>query len=396
MIYICIVVSLIFCIVKYDIYSSSQYKNTVFKVVFFVLWFLAAFRYRIGNDTADYMYEYTHSLAISDCSWEDILGNINRRPGWNILIGVCKQIGSDYVIFQLFHSTFINYSIYHFIKRYSKMIYVSAFIYFVLFYVNLCFDAMREALAVAVFLWSINSFTKNKWVKYYFIACIASLFHISSIIIFILPLVKILKPTKTLLICSFVIFCVLLSLYPFINEYLLYLQIWGNVGDFGSKATNYLSNENYQFSGTILSIIKALISGVLVSLFFVYYYCMRRNDSYDWIIQINLVYILLNILNVGAPLFYRFQSYLCIIYVILISNCCYYLLYEKKLCLLTRQFSIFVVLICISYYPIKRYFMPFPPKPEILNYRLYSPYSTVFFKDVDMVRESMRDHPEIK
>ena len=342
------------------------------------------------------MYEYTHSLAISDCSLDDILGNINRRPGWNILIGVCKQIGSDYVIFQLFHSTFINYSIYHFIKRYSKMIYVSAFIYFVLFYANLCFDAMREALAVAVFLWSINSFTKNKWVKYYFIACIASLFHISSIIIFILPLVKILKPTKTLLICSFVIFCVLLSLYPFINEYLLYLQIWGNVGDFGSKATNYLSNENYQFSGTILSIIKALISGVLVSLFFVYYYCMRRNDSYDWIIQINLVYILLNILNVGAPLFYRFQSYLCIIYVILISNCCYYLLYEKKLCLLTRQFSIFVVLICISYYPIKRYFMPFPPKPEILNYRLYSPYSTVFFKDVDMVRESMRDHPEIK
>ena len=190
--------------------------------------------------------------------------------------------------------------------------------------------------------------------------------------------------------------CVLLSLYPFINEYLLYLQIWGNVGDFGSKATNYLSNENYQFSGTILSIVKALISGVLVSLFFVYYYCMRRNDSYDWIIQINLVYILLNILNVGAPLFYRFQSYLCIIYVILISNCCYYLLYEKKLYLLTRQLSIFVVLICISYYPIKRYFMPFPPKPEILNYRLYSPYSTVFFKDVDMVRESMRDHPEIK
>ena len=40
--------------------------------------------------------------------------------------------------------------------------------------------------------------------------------------------------------------------------------------------------------------------------------------------------------------------------------------------------------------------MPFPPKPEILNYRLYSPYSTVFFKDVDMVRESMRDHPKIK
>ncbi len=396
MIYIGIIILIVYGIVKYDIYSSNKYRKTFFKLIFLVLWFLAAFRYRIGNDTADYMYEYMHSLAISDYSWDNIFGNINRRPGWNILIGICKQIGNDYVIFQLFHSTFVNYTIYCLIKKYSPKIYISTFVYFILFYTNLCFDAMREALAVAVFLWSINSFIRNKWIQYYLIAYIASLFHISSVIVFILPLVKLLRPTKVVLICIFVCCCILLTTYQFINEYLLQLQIWGEVGDFGSKATGYLSNENYQFNGTLISVIKAAITGVLIPFSFVYYYYTKKEDCSNWLIQINIIYILLNILNVGAPLFYRFQSYICIIYVILISKCCFYLLAEKKLHLLTRQFAIFVILICISYYPIKRYFMPFPLKPEIMNYRLYSPYKTVFSKEIDITRESMRDHPDIK
>ena len=90
-------------------------------------------------------------------------------------------------------------------------------------------------------------------------------------------------------------------------------------------------------------------------------------------------------LNTGIPFFYRFNNYILLVYLLMLTNSIYAIISH---CYFVKFRGVLLLfLICIFIYlPINSYFTPtsFRGVPE---YRKYYPYYTIFTKEKDLLRE---------
>lgn len=165
-------------------------KNKIgFNILAIILMLMSMFRYGSGTDYFAYMYHY-------NINPDNIIKAINYESemniGYRVLMAIFKQFNFTFENFVLFLSFIVMILFISTIIKNSKYPIVSLLIFYGSYYQIYVNSALRQGIAMAIFLWSFfKFFKKNEWIKYIISILIASLFHYSVLITLLAPILKI-------------------------------------------------------------------------------------------------------------------------------------------------------------------------------------------------------------
>lgn len=184
--------------------QDKQKKRYLF-VCFLQMFLIQGLRHAdVGTDTSYYVTVYER---FTNSEYYSFLFT-HFEVGFQTVYTILKSINADAQILLLLVSgvTMINFA--YFIYKNSDSVWLSTFIFACMFYPN-SFNIMRQYLAVSIAINAFQFFMENKYVKASIIIIIASLFHMTALILFvpmILYKVKNWKLSRNLILaCSCVV-----------------------------------------------------------------------------------------------------------------------------------------------------------------------------------------------
>lgn len=201
MVYLFILLFILYCVYLFDIQGRTSGKNTSLFVVFLSLVLLSTLRYRVGGDSLFYEDIFPELPYLSDYWYFLRESNfLYYQPFWILLVSISKTLVNDIIFFHLVHSLIFNLALYFLLKRYTtKPFSVLAILFVSLLYFYLSFEVQRETMAVCFFIFSIPYLEKKRWLPYFLLAIVGFMFHISAVILFLLPLMSYIKLNQFLL-----------------------------------------------------------------------------------------------------------------------------------------------------------------------------------------------------
>jgi hypothetical protein len=165
---------------------SIPRKNSILlQIMFTLLFFLTVFKdNNIFNDIWAYLYAFDYSSSISwseMLSIQDYAAGLKLETGWWFYTKILSSISNNNIFLIVVTGAIILRSYYVFIKNYSRLPWLSIFLFIsTIFYHS--FFLMRQSLAVAICLYSIPYIIDRKYVKFLLIIFIAYLLHNTAII----------------------------------------------------------------------------------------------------------------------------------------------------------------------------------------------------------------------
>ena len=274
-----------------------------------ILIIVAGFRFKLGIDTYSYTNEYKYFPKLSQLTISFIKES-NYRILWILFEATCRTITSSFYFLQIVLAIFVNFAVFKFVKQYSLYPFLTILFYYLLFYLNLNMEILRESIPICIFLFGISFIINKNYFKYYILAIIAYFFHESGIILFIIPFLTRIKWDKRLfifVITLLVIFSGLLSIY-FVN-YIKNLDFLFNSNKFGYFEFQSASSGNQFLS----NIIKYVVTPSVVLLLF-----FKKLTTFEK--SIIFLYILFSILSTQSFIFYRIRDYFLIPFLISVTN----------------------------------------------------------------------------
>lgn len=163
---------------------NNRYLKNISKITIIMVFFIfTGLSYKIHNDM--YLYE----MLFNTVHFSDI-GNIIMEPGFVFLNSVANAIFSFHVFKALiyFLFTIILYkSLKEFSLREDEIVFVFALLFLIPMFYLLSFSAFRQFIAIGIFFYALKYLLYGQNIKYFLFILLASLFHISAIILFLLP-----------------------------------------------------------------------------------------------------------------------------------------------------------------------------------------------------------------
>ncbi|EMN7348484.1 EpsG family protein [Vibrio vulnificus] len=236
----------------YLIDEKAFRKTTVFLSIL-VLALFSGLRYHTGWDWE--AYDYFIATLPGIASGDFFASNVfNYEPLFVITVSVLNELSfSVFFFFSLMTVSLTILSANVYLGRFICVFLVTYLFYG--YFHN--FSIVRQGIAAALFLYSIRYIESRSFYKYSLIIFVASLFHVSSLILFfIYYIVNNVVPNKSkLLLYIFISF--LFVAFPILskaNDIVPFLSIFGN------KVSLYLSNENLSYkAGFSLKYLELLI-----------------------------------------------------------------------------------------------------------------------------------------
>lgn len=367
---------------KYDVRCHKKDKLFFYYLVLGILILFAGLRYRVGSDTIVYIGQFKYIPPI-DKIFSIGLDKFTQRPLWIIYFSFFKYLGSFYLL-QLSTAIIVNCSYFAFAKKNTKNWFTFIFLYFIIYYIGLNFEIMREALASSVAIWGFKYLEQKKWIKYYLISFISFNIHESAMILFILPIFstinfKIKTWTIILLFLSIAIF-LFKSILSDING--LLAVVLGESSFLFSKFDVYSSmdntyNLNYYLNFWYLPLF-------CIPLFIIYSKLRLQMNLKN----LNLIYIssILSVLMAFMSVLGRFSNYLIVFVLIFLADFLVELVSSKTM--KPRIIFFFLLIIFISPSIIIKYQSRYG---DGRFYNKYYPYSSIFNEFKDPVRENSAD-----
>ena len=133
--------------------------------------------YEVGTDTINYTYQYNQSVGFAPYVFDD-----NVEKGYQIFDAIILSFTHNYFWLLFLSAFFIVYSYLRLIKTYSISYLSSVIIYITLGFYTFLFNGLRQALAIAITTYSIKYLLEKKLLPYVIICLLASIFHISALI----------------------------------------------------------------------------------------------------------------------------------------------------------------------------------------------------------------------
>jgi len=160
-------------------FLSKKQKDTkttfwYLAVVFVSLAFLASFRYAIGFDYFSYRNIYEMTAA---WPFRDILHNCWYEPLFFVVCKVCSMLGLSFQMLIAGISCFVLFTAMRFIFCYSKLPWMSVYLYITLQFLAYDMNLMRQSIAVSFFLLAYPGLKGRKPVPYTILIFIGGLFH---------------------------------------------------------------------------------------------------------------------------------------------------------------------------------------------------------------------------
>lgn len=139
------------------------------------------------NDTVTYLQIYEQTTSLKDF-WTSSDAIFANGFGFGLLNCILKDLGFSSQDFLMFYAyiTVIPYVL--FVKKYCVSFPFGIFLMFTTGMYAFTFAAIKQCTATAICLIAASAAIDRKWIKYFFLVFIASLFHPYSIIYLLVPL----------------------------------------------------------------------------------------------------------------------------------------------------------------------------------------------------------------
>lgn len=228
----------------------KSYKQLMFFLLSLLLILIAATRYDTGYDYASYkeiFYEIKQSNNIKLYMAENPWGIEKAYILLNYLFR-----GTTFSFFLFIVTCLSVSSKCLFIHKYSSKPFISMLIYYSILYLDYDMGILRQGISLAIGIWAYKYILEKKNVKAFIVILLASLFHISSLILFILFFIKS-KRYGFWLYTILIVIGFLTSALPWMNLFFYFLnkigfsgysarlQYYASTGIFISKSRVYLS-----------------------------------------------------------------------------------------------------------------------------------------------------------
>ena len=323
--------------------SEKKKKAQIIALMFFLTLIAGLRHYTIGSDTISYFRSYKQTLYYG----VKIFEHSRFEFGYVLLQYIISRVTSNFNIFLLICTIFMNTSIGIFIYKYSKQPIVSILMFILL---RLFFNEMnilREFLAVCIILNSVQYIVDRKIIKFLIVVFIASLFHASALVavpLYFLYRKEMNFKTKT------IIFSATIIIYLFLSNILIYIT--NKIGMY----SNYV--ENFYGSNKLASLLSVLISACIFIFFKFIYKKFKKNLSikeikhYDFLVNISYITLMLDIIAYRISIFSRLINYYGIFKILVLSNVPTIInnRYEKYFCNIIVCTLFFISFIIIMYY----------------------------------------------
>lgn len=162
----------------------ARYRNVQWglKAAFAMIFLFLALRYNFGNDYSNYLKSF---LDINEQNKINYFSNENYfEIGWVFLIRLFKPFGFFIMIVAL--ALFNSVIYFRLIKKYVPVNYYWLAVFFYIFtpsFMLIQCSAMRQSIAIALFLFALDYIYNRNAIKYFLLMGIASLFHTSALIL---------------------------------------------------------------------------------------------------------------------------------------------------------------------------------------------------------------------
>lgn len=190
-----------------DLDQEEKKGSFFFKVLFLILTLMLCFRYGQGTDYYPYQLQYENI----DISASLLINSLyHGETGWYMLMSVFKRLDCSFYLFFACVALVSMWGMYRAINRYSSHKCLSLLILYPTYYMTYLYSAVRQGLVVSLFLaYGLDMLKQKKFVSYYILVFILSLFHTSALILIFLPLLIKLKG-KTPFFWFAVAFCMMI------------------------------------------------------------------------------------------------------------------------------------------------------------------------------------------
>ncbi|MDM0488382.1 EpsG family protein [Clostridium perfringens] len=300
---------------------------------FIILTLMSSLRYGSGTDYFSYMWHYN----INPTNIVDAVNlSSNMNIGYRIIMAIAKALNLEFESFIGIISIIIMITYMIIIYKNSKMPMVSILIFYGFYqpiYVN---SAIRQGIAMVIFLIAFFRYFKNgKFFKYIILVCLGGLFHYSILIVLIVPFIDYLykKRFKDL---KFNIIILLISLISFmLNGEIILVKMASFVGI------------NIPYSSGNSNVLAIFLRIILITIVFVLYVNSDKRlvSEFDkkciYIYFINTV-IFIAVSNMG--ILSRMIDFLSLLDIFIFANCISYLR-DKKIRAIVSFVLIFILAI---------------------------------------------------
>lgn len=251
----------------------ARYKGYEFflKISFFLIFLFLALRYNYGNDYSSYINLF---LNTNNKDSIDYLDNTSHfESGWLFLCRLFEPLGFFAMVAVLAAFNCLVY--YEFIRKYSPPDYYWLAVFLYVFDPAVMLvqsSAMRQSLAISLFIFSINYIQNKKLIRYIFCIGLASLFHTSALILLPVYLLGVynFKTNKSTIVTLFVFY---IFLYLIGNSLISYIKIF---------IESYLSQQ-YEFSeesGVLGTGLGLIVSSILFLFVLIYAEPQTKEDAF--------------------------------------------------------------------------------------------------------------------
>jgi hypothetical protein len=371
MIYLLIVLYLLLLVYIFDYKKHKTRKDFWYAFTCLIFILLSGLRYRIGGDTLTYMNMYDDFPTLFTVDWNHF--ETKYQPLWNLFVLIHKTITPDFALLQFTHATILNVSIFAFIKKRTNNLFTFIYFYFILYYFALNFEALRESLAVAVFLYGFKYFENKKWIHYCLFAFISFGFHVSAVFLFFLPLFRNLKLTLTKV---FVILLILiLCVSVFYNFFVRAIYTIGLSGKLADNTYGYIEGiQNISFTWRFrLYVIGACVVIPFTILLLPKIVNITYKIKYS---TLCFVFLFIGCFCLVSYIVQRFLNYIFVFYLLFLSD--FIISLMKK-----YRKSSFLILLFITFLFRTDIFL----FDQTTIYPQYFPYYTIITKQKDKNRE---------
>ncbi len=271
--------------------NSKYFEGFIYKLLFVILWLFLGLRWGQGTDFFGYQYIFTHSR-----SWNQVVNNpynLHSEIGFRFL---CYLFQENYSLMIFFISSFEMLMLYRFFKIFESDCCLSLLLFYPTFYLTYYFSALREGIAIAIFIglglpWLIH---KKNYILFLISVIISTFFHTSSIVLILVPLFLVFKiKPNTKFFYIFIGFSLLFNVLMFTPIIKNTLQL---IPVLGGYISNYASFQTITWT----ALLERLLSFILI----LYLGKVYTDDSFVW----NSLYsiysggFLLYVLVIGNPL----------------------------------------------------------------------------------------------
>ena len=377
MIYFVVLFLLLILTVRYDINGKTEYRDQWYNAVLIILILIAGLRFRLGEDTINYIWMFYHDFPeFYDLDIDAFLSS-GQPPLWILLNSIVKTIGGRFFVVQIIQAAILNVLMLKYFKKHSSYPFACVVFYFIWRYQWFSMVVMKAAIALSFMLFANDFFLEKKYIKGLVIMLLATGFHQSSIVLFIIPFLTWIRLNIIGVIMLIAAFFVGAFLQSKLGDVFALFEAAEGVSN---KLDGYLESDfmtqNHNINYFLLQIFPLIIYSILSILY------LKRNNKESHILQLEpflVIALIFQMMEFSIDIMYRFIYALSPYYILFIVQ--YIFDYSKRSLNLkrslayTRTFGILLPL----FFSIA-YIWP------LTNVDFY-PYSSVLEKSIDEDRE---------